>query len=65
MDKTDRSRKPEGSAGGHKLPRTEVDGAFDLWLQQGLHQLYDGVASEPIPPELLRLIEEDRQRRKA
>ncbi len=35
---------------------------FDLWLQRGLHQLYDDVANEPIPDELLRLIEEDRNR---
>ena len=35
-------------------------GAFDLWLQRGLHQLFDEVASEPIPEELLKLIEDDR-----
>ena len=46
-------RSPDGRAGG----------AFDLWLQRGLHQLFDGVAREPIPEELLRLIEEDRQHR--
>lgn len=34
--------------------------AFDIWLQRGLHQLYDDVAKEPIPDELLKLIEEDR-----
>ncbi len=34
--------------------------AFDLWLQRGLHKLFDEVASEPIPDELLRLIEDDR-----
>jgi len=38
----------------------EADGAFDLWLKRGLHQLFDSVASEPIPESLLRLIEEDR-----
>jgi hypothetical protein len=37
--------------------------AFDLWLQRGLHQLYDDVAAEPIPDALLRLIEDDRTRR--
>ncbi len=36
------------------------DAAFDLWLQRSLHQLYDQVAKEPIPEELLRLIEQDR-----
>ena len=54
-----------GGAGG-KLParptgRTEKDGAgaFDIWLQRGLHQLYDSVAKEPIPDDLLKLIEQD------
>jgi hypothetical protein len=41
-----------------------VDSAFDLWLQRGLHQLYDGVAAEPIPAELLALIEKDRTRKR-
>ncbi len=36
-----------------------VDAAFDLWLERGLHQLYDHVALEPIPEELLKLIHED------
>lgn len=40
-----------------------VDRAFDLWLQRGLHQLYDQVAKEPLPADLLRLIEEDRTSR--
>jgi len=37
--------------------------AFDIWLQRGLHQLYDSVAKEPVPEELLRLIEQDRSGR--
>nr|WP_256366987.1 NepR family anti-sigma factor [Acidisphaera sp. L21] len=36
--------------------------AFDLWLKRGLHQIYDGVAKEPIPDELLKLIEDDRKK---
>jgi hypothetical protein len=46
---TARGRKPAG------------DAAFDLWLQRGLHRLYDEVAREPVPEELLRLIERDKQ----
>lgn len=38
------------------------DAAFDVWLQRSLHKLFDEVASEPIPEELLRLIEEHRQK---
>ncbi len=38
-----------------------VVAAFDVWLQRSLHQLYDDIAREPIPEELLKLIEEDRK----
>jgi hypothetical protein len=47
--------KPPG-----KNAKTEA--AFDLWLQRGLHQMFDSVANEPIPEDLLRLIEEDRKK---
>lgn len=30
--------------------------AFDIWLHKGLHQMFDEVACEPIPDELLDLI---------
>ncbi|MGG5810347.1 NepR family anti-sigma factor [Falsiroseomonas sp. CW058] len=39
------------------------EAAFELWLNHRLHQLYDSVAQEPLPPDLLRLIETDRTRR--
>jgi hypothetical protein len=48
------------SSSGRKGRKTEA--AFDLWLHKGLHEIYDKVASEPIPDELLRLIEEDRKK---
>jgi hypothetical protein len=46
----------------HSLKPKRGEGAFDLWLKRGLHEIYDRVASEPIPDELLRLIEEDRNK---
>lgn len=54
-----------GGVGNRPAPRKKSsdrdgDKAFDIWLQRGLHQLYDTVAKEPIPEELLRLIEQDR-----
>jgi len=55
-NRQDEPQRQEGEGSG-------VDRAFDLWLQRGLHQLYDNVAQEPLPPELLRLIEEDRNTR--
>jgi hypothetical protein len=60
-----KAKTPHGAA--QPLPGTAKKGRkpaapFDLWLQKGLHQLYDKVASEPIPDDLLKLIEEDRKR---
>jgi hypothetical protein len=37
--------------------RRRVEDAFAVWLEQKLHELYDSVTREPLPPELLRLIE--------
>ena len=57
-----------GGAGDKPARRGERAGkngdeAFDIWLQRGLHQLYDSVAKEPIPDDLLKLIEQDRSDR--
>lgn len=38
------------------------EGAFDLWLKRGLHQLFDDVTNEPLPDALLKLIEDDRKK---
>lgn len=57
----DRHDKPPDPA-PNGLRKTEA--AFDLWLKRGLHQLYDDIASEPIPPEILKLIEDDKKRSK-
>ncbi len=38
------------------------EAAFDLWLDRGLHKLFDDVAGEAIPEEFLRMIEEDRRK---
>lgn len=43
----------------------EAARAFDIWLRRSLHRLYDDTTREPIPPELLRLIEQDRIRRRS
>ena len=42
--------------------RRKTSASFDLWLARGLHQMFDDVASEPIPSELLKLIEDDQQK---
>ena len=32
---------------------------FDLWLHKQLHAMYDEIASEPLPDDLLKLIDKD------
>lgn len=45
-----------------RKPKKKRDKAFDLWLKRGLHQMFDNVANEPVPEELLKLIQEDREK---
>lgn len=52
---------PKHSAGPAAKNR-KAESAFDIWLHRGLHDIYDQVSREPIPDELLRLIEEDRKK---
>jgi hypothetical protein len=49
---------------GRDVPhRRHVEDAFSLWLEQKLHELYDSVTREPLPPDLLQLIEGHRTER--
>ena len=43
-------------------PSDAPGSAFDQWLNRGLHQLFDDIANEPIPDELLKLIEADKNK---
>jgi hypothetical protein len=61
-DDDDAARPPMPSAPARTGKATVPNAAFDIWLRRGLHQIFDDVAREPIPPELLRLIEQDRKK---
>jgi len=62
-DKPPNDDKPRGN------PRRAVDAArqapkpverpFDMWLQKQLHAMYDEIAGEPLPNDLLNLIDRD------
>ncbi len=41
-------------------PDTSV---FDQWLHQALSELYSGVVDEKVPDEMLKLLQEPRERR--
>jgi hypothetical protein len=56
-----RQQKDEPPAVVPRKPPRKAQAAFDLWLQRGL-QTFGSIAREPIPEELLRLIEEDRRK---
>lgn len=51
------------AAGGRSPPgRPAPRGSerpFDMWLQKQLHAMYDEIASEPLPDDLLSLIDSD------
>lgn len=59
-----KSRKPGMNAMASpstKGRQAGPDSAFDLWLQRGLQQVFNDVAQEPIPAEILALIEQSRK----
>jgi hypothetical protein len=59
MSDEDKSRG--GRAGEKARPRVKASNErpFDLWLQKQLHAMYDEIASEPLPTDLLNLIDSD------
>ncbi len=36
----------------------KMNPAFDVWLENKLHKMFDSVAAEPLPAELVKLLEE-------
>jgi hypothetical protein len=54
--------KPGLKAGDGKPGRAtkvSAERPFDMWLQKQLHAMYDEIASEPLPNDLLNLIDHD------
>ncbi|HLG45851.1 MAG TPA: hypothetical protein VKY24_06385 [Reyranella sp.] len=48
-----------------KKVREPVERPFDMWLQKQLHAMYDEIAAEPLPTDLINLIERDASKTKA
>lgn len=53
-DKAPGARVPPG-----RLSPKAGERPFDLWLHKQLHAMYDEIASEPLPDDLLKLIDKD------
>lgn len=61
--------KPQQKSKAGRAPRATMEAApserpFDLWLQKQLHAMYDEIAHEPLPADLLQLIESDARKKK-
>jgi hypothetical protein len=57
---------PKDKPPGPRMPNQSrrVDTAFDVFLQRGLQELYGKVLDEPTPPDLLKIIADDRDGKK-
>ena len=42
--------------------KASPDAAFDVWLDHGLREMFGDVEKEPIPADLLALIQQDREK---
>ena len=52
--------KPPGE--GPVFGLTAEEQPFDKWLRKQLHAMFDEVVNEPLPADLVRLIDEDADR---
>lgn len=50
---------PKAGDGKMRVGKPPSERPFDMWLQKQLHAMYDEIASEPLPNDLLNLIDHD------
>ena len=58
--KSGQSARRPAEAATSKPSQRASKSAFDVFLDRGLHSLFDSIKDEPVPEELLRIIEQDR-----
>jgi hypothetical protein len=46
-----------------KNMKAPAERPFDMWLQKQLHAMYDEIAAEPLPDDLMNLIERDAEKK--
>jgi hypothetical protein len=59
MAKDDKPLKDGARESARDKTKSATERPFDLWLQKQLHAMYDEIANEPLPEDLLKLIERD------
>lgn len=52
-------KKKSSEAMGRGKTKSPSERPFDTWLQKQLHAMYDEIAAEPLPDDLVNLIERD------
>ena len=48
-----------GDAKSGRVNKVSAERPFDMWLQKQLHAMYDEIASEALPNDLLKMIDHD------
>ena len=46
-----------------KMKAAPAERPFDMWLQKQLHAMYDEIAAEPLPDDLLGMIQRDAEKK--
>ena len=59
MASDDKPKKERAGETARAKMNPSTERPFDAWLQKQLHAMYDEIASEPLPRDLLGLIESD------
>jgi hypothetical protein len=52
-------KKKSSDSMGRGKTKSPNERPFDTWLQKQLHAMYDEIAAEPLPDDLVNLIERD------
>ncbi|MBS0540586.1 MAG: hypothetical protein JSR47_17610 [Proteobacteria bacterium] len=60
-DKSQKSKNGDATRGKAKTP---AERPFDMWLHKQLHAMYDEITAEPLPDDLLNLIDRDADKKK-
>jgi hypothetical protein len=52
-----------GNSAREKNMKAPAERPFDMWLHKQLHAMYDEIAAEPLPEDLINLIESDAEKK--
>jgi len=58
-DDKPQKKRADATARNDKMTTAPTERPFDKWLHKQLHAMYDEIAREPLPDDLVNLIERD------